>query len=100
MHYHNCEEMVVVLEGEGECEIDGLVTPLKAQDAGYAPTGVHHCYRNTGSGVMKILWVYGAKEVTRTFVETGITVPPPLAPGPHRQLARRAAPASAPSVLA
>ena len=24
---------------------------------------------------MKILWVYGAKEVTRTFVETGITVP-------------------------
>ena len=75
MHYHNCEEMVVVLEGEGECEIDGVVTPLKAQDAGYAPTGVHHCYRNTGSGVMKILWVYGAKEVTRTFVETGVTVP-------------------------
>ena len=37
MHYHNCEEMVVVLEGEGECEIDGVVTPLKAQDAGYAP---------------------------------------------------------------
>ena len=75
MHYHNCEEMVMVLEGSGECEIDGVVTPMKAQDVGYAPAGIHHCYRNTGSTVMKILWVYGAKDVTRTFSDTGVTVP-------------------------
>ena len=74
LHSHNVEEMVTVLEGSGECEIDGVVRPVQLFDTTLIPGGVVHCFRNTGDAPMKIMWVYASASVTRTFAATGETV--------------------------
>ncbi len=74
MHSHNCDEQVTMLEGEGECEIDGVVTPLSQYDTTYVPADIPHRFTNTGTGPMRILWIYSTDRVTRTFSETGETV--------------------------
>jgi len=74
LHSHNCDEQVTLLEGRGEVEVDGKVTPLKPYDSTYIPGNHQHAFRNTGDQAMKILWIYGSNRVTRTFAETGETV--------------------------
>jgi mannose-6-phosphate isomerase-like protein (cupin superfamily) len=59
------EEMVTVLEGEGECVIDGVARPVKQFDTTFVPANVVHCFRNTGKERMSIMWVYGSTSVTR-----------------------------------
>ena len=67
LHAHNCDEQVTLLEGEGEVEIDGVVTPLVKFDSTYIRAGKVHAFRNTGEEPMRILWVYDSNRVTRTF---------------------------------
>jgi quercetin dioxygenase-like cupin family protein len=74
LHVHNCDEQVTLLEGVGEVEIDGVVTPLVPYDSTYIQAGIRHAFRNTGDEPMKILWIYPTQEVTRTLMETGETV--------------------------
>lgn len=74
LHSHNCAEQVTLLEGEGEVEIDGAVTPLKPYDSTYIPGNRTHAFRNTGDRPMKILWIYASTNVTRTFADSGKTV--------------------------
>jgi mannose-6-phosphate isomerase-like protein (cupin superfamily) len=74
LHSHNCDEQVTLLEGQGEVEVDGKVTPLKPHDSTYIPGDHQHAFRNTGEAPMKILWIYGSNRVTRTFAATGETV--------------------------
>ncbi|MDB5619195.1 cupin domain-containing protein [Tardiphaga sp.] len=66
-HLHNCDEQVTLLEGVGECEVEGVVTPLVRYDSTYIPAGKVHAFRNTGDTPMRILWIYSSMEVTRTF---------------------------------
>ncbi len=72
-HWHNVEESVTVLAGSGFAEIEGERTPVAQYDATYIPAGVRHRFVNTGHTEMRILWVYGGIEVTRTVVATGET---------------------------
>jgi quercetin dioxygenase-like cupin family protein len=67
LHSHNCDEQVTLLEGEGEVEVDGTVTPLKPYDSTYIEAGKIHAFRNTGDEPMRILWIYSSNKVTRTF---------------------------------
>ncbi|MGI5229061.1 cupin domain-containing protein [Actinoallomurus sp. CA-142502] len=71
---HDCAEHVTLLEGVGEVEIAGKVTPLVAHDTTYIVAGVEHAFRNTGETPMTILWVYDSAHETRTFVATDETV--------------------------
>ncbi len=74
MHWHNCDEQVTLLEGHGEVEVDGQITALVPYDSTHIAAGMPHCFRNTGDAPMRILWVYSATIVTRTFADTGETV--------------------------
>lgn len=75
-HSHNCEESVVLLEGDAMLDIDGQEYRLKPLDATYIPPDVPHRFRNLStSQPMKILWIYGDIHATRTLVETGATRP-------------------------
>jgi quercetin dioxygenase-like cupin family protein len=73
-HYHNCEESVMLIEGNALFDIDGKEFAVKPQDVTFIPAGVPHRFRNASdTEPMKILWVYGSTEATRTLVETGET---------------------------
>ncbi|MDA0241170.1 MAG: cupin domain-containing protein [Proteobacteria bacterium] len=73
-HSHNCDEMVTIIEGDADAEIDGVKTRLKALDTTYIEAGVPHRFLNVGQGPLKILFVYDTDTVTRTFTATGETV--------------------------
>jgi HTH-type transcriptional regulator, repressor for puuD len=73
LHTHNVEESVFILEGEATAVIDGESFDLEAGDATGVPAGVPHRFANRGQGRMRIYWVYGGREVTRTLVATGET---------------------------
>ena len=74
LHSHNCDEQVTLLEGEGEVEVDGAVTPLARYDSTYIRAGKVHAFRNTGEEPMRILWIYAGSVVTRTFAGSNETV--------------------------
>ena len=42
-------------------------------DTTWVPSGVPHCFLNRGAGQLRILWVYGGRDVTRTICATGET---------------------------
>jgi HTH-type transcriptional regulator, repressor for puuD len=74
LHTHNVEESVLVLEGEAAAVVGQDSFELEAGDATWVPAGVPHRFTNRGQGPMRIYWVYGGREVTRTIVATGETV--------------------------
>lgn len=75
-HSHNCEESVVLLEGNAVMDIDGQEHPLKPLDTTFIPPNVVHRFRNVSNDLpMKILWIYASPEATRTLQETGETNP-------------------------
>jgi quercetin dioxygenase-like cupin family protein len=73
-HCHNCEESVMLLDGDAVAEIDGVEHPLQPGDMSFIPAGVRHRFRNLSSTKgMRILWIYGSPEANRTNLETGAT---------------------------
>jgi quercetin dioxygenase-like cupin family protein len=73
-HSHNTVEQVTVLEGSAVVELEGQQHRLQPYDTTQVPAGRSHRFVNAGESRMRILWVYGDTEVTRTFTETGETV--------------------------
>jgi quercetin dioxygenase-like cupin family protein len=75
-HCHNCEESVVLLEGEAVMDIDGQEHPLQVLDTTFIPPNVMHRFRNVSATMpMKILWIYANANATRTLRDTGQTNP-------------------------
>ncbi|MEX1125517.1 MAG: cupin domain-containing protein [Acidimicrobiia bacterium] len=74
LHSHNTIEQVTVIEGEGLAELNGEQLPARPYDTTQIAPGEWHRFINTGPTTMRILWVYGSTEVTRTFADTGETV--------------------------
>lgn len=74
LHYHNTDEFILVLEGQAVVTIAGEERSVKAMDSTLVHEGVHHRYVNVGGGLLRILWVYGDIDTTRTIVATGVTL--------------------------
>ncbi|MBI2835506.1 MAG: cupin domain-containing protein [Acidobacteria bacterium] len=75
LHSHNTDECIVILEGSAVCEVEGTRHTLEPFDAAFVPAGLAHRFVNTGDGRLRILWVYGSIDTTRTIVATGETAP-------------------------
>jgi putative monooxygenase len=74
LHYHNCEETVIVLSGKGIAEIDGRDHAVGPTDTTWIPPGVPHRFRNTSSqDRLRIFWTYSSLDADRTIVATGVT---------------------------
>jgi quercetin dioxygenase-like cupin family protein len=75
-HHHNTEESVVLIDGAAIFDIDGQSIPVKRGDATFIPPNVPHRFRNaSATEPMKILWIYGSLNASRTLAETGETRP-------------------------
>ena len=72
VHFHNCEESVMILEGQAVAEIDGVRHSLKAGDTTWIPANTPHRFLNESDALMRIFWIYADINATRTMVETGI----------------------------
>ena len=59
VHYHPCEEVVVVLSGGGECSFDGRVERFGADSTLIIPAEVVHQITNTSREPMELLAVFG-----------------------------------------
>lgn len=73
LHSHNVEESVIILEGLATAQIGEDTFPMVAGEATWVPAGVTHRFLNRGDSVMRIYWVYGGRDVTRTITATGET---------------------------
>jgi quercetin dioxygenase-like cupin family protein len=74
LHIHNCEETVLVLEGEAVAEIDGVEHALGPTDTSWIPAGTPHRFRNpSATARMRIYWTYASIDATRTVLATGVT---------------------------
>lgn len=73
LHFHNCEESVMVIEGEAIAEINGVRHYLNTNDTTWIPANVPHRFINASDKPMRIFWTYAAIDATRTLVASGET---------------------------
>jgi quercetin dioxygenase-like cupin family protein len=74
LHTHNCEESVMVLEGNAIAQIDGVDYPMGPGDTTWVPANLPHRFINASSTQrMRIFWTYASVEATRTIVASGDT---------------------------
>lgn len=75
-HFHDCEESVIVLEGNGIAVIDGAEHLVGPGDTSWIPPGLRHYFRNASTvETLRIFWTYASVTATRTLVATGETRP-------------------------
>ena len=75
-HYHNCEESILILEGQAIAVIDGEKHHLQAPDVSWVAAGVPHYFQNASdTAPLRIFWTYASISANRTNVATGETRP-------------------------
>ena len=74
-HSHNCEESVMLLEGDAMLDVEGQESVrLQPLDTTWLPPNLSHRFRNlSDTQPMKILWIYARLDATRTLTESGVT---------------------------
>ena len=68
-HYHDAEESVIVIEGEGLMVIDGEEHIVRPNDAAFISPGAHHSIANHGDQPFKISWTYASIKWSTTQVD-------------------------------
>ena len=74
LHWHNCDESVVIAEGKAVAEVDGQRFEMTPFDTTFVKAGVPHRFLNESDQPMAIIFTYASSNVTRTFADTGVTV--------------------------
>jgi quercetin dioxygenase-like cupin family protein len=77
-HYHECEEVVVVLRGAGRFTVSGNVTDFGAGTTLIAPPNALHQLSNTGSEEMFLIAAL-SDTPARAFAPDGSVIPLPWA---------------------
>jgi putative monooxygenase len=73
-HTHNCDESVVILEGNAIVHIDGIAHSVSVGDTSFVTAGIRHYFENASTTEeMTIFWTYSSVDATRTIVATGVT---------------------------
>ncbi len=76
LHYHNCEESVLIVRGEARIEVDGEYFDASEGQVIWQPENVPHRFINPSAAEpLRIFWTYASVDATRTLVETGETAP-------------------------
>jgi len=76
LHYHNCEEAVLVVSGRAIVEVDGEQFGASAGDVVWQPENLPHRFINPSkTEPLRIYWTYASVDATRTLVATGETGP-------------------------
>ncbi len=57
--HEGIDQVLFFVEGAGEAELDGAVSPVAAKDVVVVPAGTKHNFRNTGAGPLRLCTVYG-----------------------------------------
>ena len=74
MHYHNCEESVLIVSGTALIEAGDETFPADAGDVTWLPADFPHRFINPSqSDVLRIFCTYASVETTRTRVDSGKT---------------------------
>lgn len=76
LHFHNCEESVLIVEGDAIAVINGVEHQLGSGDTTWLAPNIPHFFRNaSATDPMRIFWTYASVEANRTLVENGETRP-------------------------
>ena len=76
LHYHNCEESVVIVQGNETVEVDGKQFLASVGDVTWLPSNVPHRFINSSeSESLRIFWTYASGSATRMLVDCGETGP-------------------------
>lgn len=76
LHFHNCEESVLIVQGRADVEVYGEIFTAKAGDVTWLPRGAPHRFINPSDDeTLRIFWTYASIHATRTLVDSGETGP-------------------------
>lgn len=65
-HTHNCEEVIVILDGHAWVDVAGTRTPMKPFDSSHVAEGIPHRFVNASKQErLTILWIYSVVDVAR-----------------------------------
>jgi quercetin dioxygenase-like cupin family protein len=67
-HYHETEEVIVVLEGDGECRTEGATENYSGGDVIVVPPRVTHSLKNSGNKLIRQICFFPNDPAT-TFLE-------------------------------
>jgi quercetin dioxygenase-like cupin family protein len=73
LHMHNCEESVMVIEGQAIAEIDGVQHHLDTNDTTWIPANVPHRFIKASDKHMRFFWIFASIDATRTMIASGET---------------------------
>ncbi len=73
LHFHDCEESVLIVTGHALIEIEGALHPAQAGDVCWIAAGLKHRFSNPSPDTaLRIFWTYASAAATRTLVESGV----------------------------